>query len=583
MTSGRMSKSKPALARVLAGLLASASLAACASGPAPQLRGLQTGSVDAAPADDASVYGLYLAGEAALDDGVPGVAAQYLGEASRRAPDTGALKERAFAAALLAGEVRRAAALAPQSGQSDAAAYALGQLTLAVVELSDGRGKAAYQRLSASSMGEHWAAAALLRPWAAAAAGDWAAATSASDAGQDRAVEAFAQLNHALLLERAGKLDGAEEAFASQAGRSGVFTLAYGGFLERRGRGPEALALYDKALAKDPTDPAFSAARARVVAHAPGPPLPSLRTGAAEALVGPAALLLAQKQPDAGLAYLRLALTLDPELSESWVLVGDALETQHDPDGARSAYAHVRSASPEYTTAQGRLALDLQEQGRKEEALSTAKALAAARADDPHTLLVLADLYRDDAQYPQAVQTIDRIMTQVGPATTAEWRLFYLRGAALEREGRWPQAQADLQHALVLKPDDPEVLNYLGFAWADRGERLDEALHLLERANALAPDSGAFIDSLGWAHYRLGRYQQAVNELEHAASLDPADPDINSHLGDAYWRSGRQLEAQYQWRRVLTLDPDASTRVAIQARLASGLPGPAAAQASAAP
>ncbi len=582
MTSALMPKSLSIAARVLAVLLLPASLAACASGPPPQLRGLQTGTADA-PEDDASVYGLYLAGEAALDDGVPGVAAQYLGEAARRTPETAELKERAFAAALLAGEVRQAAALAPPPGQSDAAAYALGQLTLAVVELSDGQGKAAYQRLSTSTMGEHWAAAALLRPWAAAAAGDLAAATAAPEAGQDRAVEAFGQLNHATLLERAGKFDAAEAAFAGQSGRSGVFTLAYGAFLERRGRDTEALALYDKALAKDPTDPAFSAARTRAAAHAPGPPAPSLRTGAAEALVGPAALLLAQKQPDAGLAYLRLALTLDPELSESWVLVGDALESQHDAAGARAAYARVKPASPEYTTAQGRLALDLQEEGRKDEALRVANTLAKVRSDDPHTLLVLADLYRDDARYPEAVQTLNQLMGQVGPATTAEWRLFYLRGAALEREGQWPQAQADLQHALILKPDDPEMLNYLGFALADRGERLDEALHLLERANALAPDSGAFIDSLGWAHYRLGRYSQAVGELEHAASLDPADPDINSHLGDAYWRSGRQLEAKYQWRRVLTLDPDATTRVAMQARLASGLPGAAPASKSATP
>ncbi len=451
-------------------------------------------------------------------------------------------------------------------------AYALGQLTLAVVELSHGQDHTAYQRLSASSMGEHWAAAALLQPWAAAADGNWSAAIASPAGGPDRAVEAFGQLNHALLLERAGKLDRAQEAFASQAVRGGVFALAYGGYLERHGHRLDALALYEKGLAKDPTDPAFSAARARAAAGGPAAPAPSLRTGAAEALVGPAALLLAQKQPDAGLAYLRLALTLDPDLSEAWVLVGDALEAQHDIPGARAAYARVKSSSPEYTTAQGRLALDLQEDDQKPQALSTAQALAAARPDDPHTALVLADLYRDDDRFPEAVQTLDKLIAQVGPATAADWRLYYLRGAAYEREGRWTEAQADLQHALSLKPDDPEVMNYLGFAWADRGEHLDQALSLLEKANALSPESGAFVDSLGWAHYRLGQYPQAVMELEHAASLDPADPDINTHLGDAYWRIGRKLEAQYQWRRVLTLEPDATTRAAINDRLAHGLP-----------
>ncbi len=572
MTFGRMPKPVPA--RLLATLILPLALGACAT--APQLRGPVTGTATT-PANDSSVYGLYLAGEAALDDGAPAAAAGFFGEASRRAPEKAELKQHAFAAALLAGDVERAAALAPQpvaagSAPSSVSAYALGQLTLAVVELAHGQNHAAHQRLAASSMGEHWAAASLLQPWAAAADGNWSAAIVQPLGGQDRAVEAFGQLNHAMLLESAGKLDRAEEAFASQAGRSGVFALAYGAYLERHGRRIDALALYQKGLAKDPTDPAFTAARARAASKGAPPPAPSLRTGAAESLVGPAALLLAQKQPDAGLAYLRLALTLDPELSEAWVLVGDALEAQHDIPGARAAYAHVKSSSPEYTTAQGRLALDLQEADQKAQALSTAQALASARPDDPHTSLVLADLYRDDDRFPEAVKTLDKLIAQVGPATTADWRLYYLRGAAYEREGRWGEAEADLQHALTLKPDDPEVMNYLGFAWADRGEHLAQALPMLERANALAPDSGAFVDSLGWAHYRLGQYPQAVLELEHAASLDPADPDINTHLGDAYWHVGRKLEAQYQWRRVLTLEPDATARAAIEDRLAHGLP-----------
>jgi Flp pilus assembly protein TadD len=96
-----------------------------------------------------------------------------------------------------------------------------------------------------------------------------------------------------------------------------------------------------------------------------------------------------------------------------------------------------------------------------------------------------------------------------------------------------------LQQALKLKPDDPEILNYLGFAWADRGENLKQALTLLQKATLLDPQNGAVIDSLGWVHYRLGDYYQAVHELELAAALDAADPEVNDHLGDAYWRSGR--------------------------------------------
>jgi tetratricopeptide (TPR) repeat protein len=557
-----------AAAAVVAGLLS-----ACASAPAPQLRGPETSLVDPV-SPGATAYGLYLAGETALDDGAAGTAAAYLRQASERAPDNAELRNRAFAASLLSGEVERAADLAPAQ-PSDSATYALGQLAKAVLALSKGQDRQAYQLLAPGVMGEHWAAASLVRPWAAAGAGDVAGSLQTVDATQERAVEAFGQLNHAALLERAGRTAEADEALASQASRGGVFALAYGGFLERHGRRTEALAVYDKALAKDPTDAAFRQARARVAAGGPAPPRPTIQQGAAQALIGPAALLLTQKQPEAGLAYLRLALTLDPTLAEGWVLVGDALEAQHDTAGALAAYGRVMRDSPEYATAQARIALDQQGDGHKDEALATAQALAAARPDDPHALLVLADLYRDDDRYADAVQTLDRLIGQVQPQTAADWRLYYLRGAALEREGQWDKAEGDLQKALALKPADPEIMNYLGFAWADRGERLPEAIKLLERANLLEPDSGAYVDSLGWAHYRLGRYGQAVQELERAASLEPADPDINTHLGDAYWRTGRRLEAEYQWRRVLTLDPDAQTRLAIQDRLTHGLPAAA--------
>ena len=558
-----MSKSAPA--RVLGLLLAPALLSACAGGPA--LRGPATSE---AAVDGSSTYGLYLAGQAALDDGKPGRAADYLAEASARTPDSDLLRERAFAAALLAGDVDKAATLAPSTSQP--AAYALGRITQATVALADGKGRAAFALLKTSATGEHWAAAALLRPWAALAAGDDATALEQPDLSDDRAVEVFAELNRARVLERLGRTADADAAFSAIQARGGVFALAYGGFLERHGRRADAIALYDKGLAKDPTDPAYVAARKRAAAKDAPPTQPTIRQAAAQALIGPAALLLAQKQPEAGLAYLRLCLRLDPDLGEGWVLAGDALEGEHDLPGARAAYAHVPVSSPEYATAQGRVALDLQEEGDQAAAITQAEAAVTARPDDPHALLVLAELYRDDDRYADSVRILDRLIAQAAPATLLDWRLHYLRGAAYEREGDWPQAEADLKTALSEQPNDPEILNYLGFAWVDRGERLPEALKLVEKANALSPDSGAIVDSLGWAHYRLGDYQGAVKDLERAASLDPADPEVNGHLGDAYWRTGRRLEARYQWSRVLSLDPDATARAATQAKLANGLP-----------
>ncbi len=566
------------IVRLLVAGASLAALAACATGstppPALALRASDVVTVEA-PQDNASVFGLYLAGEAALDDGASRDAAFYLSRASAKSPDAEFIKERAFAAALVAGEVDRAASLAaslrqPEPQEEDSI-YTLGLLTRATIDLSQNHGKEGYALLSASPRGGHSDAVLLLKPWAAAMAGDMTAAIAPPPATQDRGVRAFAALGHALLLERAGRLPLAEAAYREQAAKGVLFTLAYGAFLERRGRQAEAVALYDKALAKEPGDPVLNAAHARAAANRPAPPQASFKSGAAQALVGPAALLIEAKQGDAGLAYLRLALRLDPHMDEAWVLVGETMDGAGDPVSAREAYAQVQPGSSEYATAQDRLAVSLQNSGDKARALDIARAAAAKAPDDPQTLVVLADLLRDDDRYGEAVDVLDKLIAKTGGDAATSWRLYYLRGAALEQSGKWPEAQGDLQQALKLKPDDPEILNYLGFAWADRGENLKQALTLLQKATLLDPQNGAVVDSLGWVHYRLGDYHQAVHELELAAALDAADPEVNDHLGDAYWRVGRRLEAKYQWRRVLSLSPNPTQRTSVETKLVDGL------------
>jgi Flp pilus assembly protein TadD len=149
-----------------------------------------------------------------------------------------------------------------------------------------------------------------------------------------------------------------------------------------------------------------------------------------------------------------------------------------------------------------------------------------------------------------------------------------MRAVDYEESGHWDLAEADLRAALRQRPDEPELLNFLGYSWIDRGERLPEALDMVKRAVSLEPQSGAMIDSLGWGYYRLGDYATAVSKLEEAVVLEPGDPDVNNHLGDAYWRVGRKVEAGYQWRRVLTLDPPAKLKAEVEAKIASGLEAP---------
>jgi len=153
--------------------------------------------------------------------------------------------------------------------------------------------------------------------------------------------------------------------------------------------------------------------------------------------------------------------------------------------------------------------------------------------------------------------------------------------------GDWPNAEADLSAALELNPNEPDILNYLAYGWIDRGERLEEALAMVQMAVDANPRSGAMVDSLGWGYYRLGQYDRAVELLEEAVELEAGDPEVNNHLGDAYWQVGREDEAVFQWRRVLTLEPDDRMRRNAEAKLESGLgPQPkvaAATEAAAAP
>lgn len=530
-------------------------------------------SEPAAEAAADSAYGMFLAGSAALSNGRPGEAAKFLDLARAESGDEPAVAERAFTAALMAGDIDRAAELAPDGPNASEPGKRLGRLVKVVADLANGRGKAAKDELTGESIGfPHRAAAALLGPWVAAAAGDTEGSIVRPQLRGDGGVDYFGQIGQAHLFERARRFDEAETDYKLVTGGdnpSEIAVLAYGGFLERRGRRAEAVALYDAALGRNPESVALKAARARAAAGKSAPAAPTIREGAAFALLAPAATMISAKQDQIGLAYLRLALRLDPERNDAWLMLGDVLQQADDAEGARLAYGRPKPGSPEYPAAQAKLAWSYQREGDKETALKLAR--NAAASGDPDARMVLSDLLRADDKYEEAIKLLD---TLIAEQKTPDWTLYYARGQAYERLGQWPPAEKDLTKALELRPDEPELLNYLGYAWIDRGENLKTALGMVEKAVAANPRSGAIVDSLGWAHYRLGDYKKAVEILEQAVELEAGDPEINNHLGDAYWMVGRKDEADFQWRRVLTLKPDDNVRADAERKLASGL-GPA--------
>ena len=517
----------------------------------------------------AGAYGLFLAGHAALGDGRAREAEALFARAAASTPDNGVLKARAFHAALAAGDVKKAAELAPAGGDADD--RSLGRLARAVDALASGQGKAAHVLLTAEPLaGAHGLTASLLKPWTAAASGDWGTALGAAEGDTDarRLVAALGEIGRVDLLERAGRHAEAEALIAGlDAAQAPTQTvLRQGAYLERRRKAADAVRLYEKALKGRPGDLTLQAALRRARTGRAAPAAPTIREGAAQALLIPAVVLAGAQQTEPALAYLRLALHLDPTMDEAWVALGEVLSGHDDLEGARNAFLKPAPGSPQFAAARARLAYVLQEQGRIPEALETARAAAALSPDDLALQSTYGALLMETGRNDEAVALFDRMIAGDG---AQDWRSWYLRGTAHERAGRWTLAERDLRQALVLAPEEPEVLNYLGYSWVDRGERLQEALGMIERAVSLRPRSGAIVDSLGWAHYRLGDFGKAVQLLERAAELEPGDPTINDHLGDAYWRTGRKVEAHFQWRRVLTLEPDAKVRGEAETKLAS--------------
>jgi tetratricopeptide (TPR) repeat protein len=427
-------------------------------------------------------------------------------------------------------------------------------------------------------------AVALLRPWAAAAAGDVAGSIAQPEARSDPLGQAYAQLNRALLLERAGKIADADTAFKSLVGqdtRIPLFALTYAYFLERQNRRPEAIVLYDGLLGDRPDDRVVKAARERARARKPAPPMLTPQQGAAMSLLALASTSMNQNQQAVAVAYLQLALRTDPERNEARLLIADWMEALGNHDGARALYAAVPRTAPEYLLVRRGLAASYSNENNEAKALAVAQETVREYPDDIDAQLLLADMLRQNKDFSGAVTVLNKVIAAEGK--DVPWQLYFSRAIALEKSGQWPAAEKDLKTALASTPNEPQLQNYLGYTWADRGENLPQALEMLNKAARAQPNSGAILDSLGWAYFRAGDTAKAMGYLEQAVVREPSDPDINNHLGDIYFKVGRTLEARYQWIRVLSLDPEPAMRAEATAKLAAHPEEPKAAVAVAEP
>jgi Flp pilus assembly protein TadD len=350
---------------------------------------------------------------------------------------------------------------------------------------------------------------------------------------------------------------------------------AYASMLARQGRRDAAIEIVRRQLADRGEQPVFADLVALLErGGSPKPPFADAAGGMADALLGIAEALHQEQGNRMAVVYARLAMFARPDLAEAALLIGDMMAEQDNHDAAIAAYQAVAPASPLWHLAELRRARALYDMERQDEAFQLLEQLAATDPERIDALVQLGDLLRRDERYNESEDAYSRAVERIGEPKPEHWTLFYARGIAYERTEQWPEAEKDFLHALELEPEQPFVLNYLGYSWVDMGRHLDRAKGMLYRAVELRPDDGFIVDSLGWVHYRLGEYDDAVEQLERAVELEPGDPVINDHLGDAYWRVGRHREARYQWRRALSLEPEEGTVAAIQEKLRQGLPKP---------
>lgn len=296
-------------------------------------------------------------------------------------------------------------------------------------------------------------------------------------------------------------------------------------------------------------------------------PVTRATDGIAEAYVAVVAPLRQQDQGEAADTLLRLALNLKPDLSAARLIAADTEDGGGNAVQAIKTLSPIPQTDPLISVVRLRRAAFTERAGNSEDAARDLEQIARDYPDSPLPLALLGDLLRGKNRYAEAITVYDRAIARVRAPQRSAWPLFYARGISQERARNWPLAQADLERALQLAPDQPYVLNYLGYSWADQGQHLPQARQMLVRALELRPSDGSIVDSLGWLQLRLGDTQAAITSLERAVEMLPEDATINGHLGDAYWAAGRKREAEFQWRRALILNPDAEEAAKIQTKL----------------
>ncbi|WP_029083749.1 tetratricopeptide repeat protein [Bradyrhizobium sp. th.b2] len=522
--------------------------------------------------------GSYLAARHASVERDATSAAAFYRSALRTDPKNSELLDRAFISSLADGDIEEAVKLADRILTQDKA-NRVARLVVGVRDLKQKKYAAAQSNINQSVRGPITdLVATLLSAWAAQGAGDSKGAVASIDklTGPEW-YPIFKDLHAGMIYEFAGKDKDAGARFERvyKLDDSMLRTVdEYARWTSRNKDAAAATAMYEAFDKKLPRHPLVLEGIKETKAGKKLPPLiDSPQAGAAEALYGIGATLTRRGGEDLALVYLQLALYLQPNHPLALLSLADLYESVKKPQMAIKVYERMPASSALKRNAQIQLATNLDAADRSDEAIKILKEVTTEQPKDIEAILALGNIERGRKKFGDCATTYSQAIDALPAGGDKNaWVTYYYRGICEERSKQWNKAEADMRKALELQPEQPHVLNYLGYSWIDQGINLDEGMKMIKRAVDQRPDDGYIVDSLGWAYYRIGNFEEAVKNLERAIDLKPEDPTINDHLGDAYWRVGRTLEAKFQWAHARDLKPEPDELPKIQAKIDNGLP-----------
>jgi tetratricopeptide (TPR) repeat protein len=551
-------------------------------GPAFDAQARESAAISAPFEVSESPAGNYLAARVAEAEHDTLAASTFFREALRSDPRNMDLVQRAFVAALANGDSAESAALALKVLARDPHNNTA-RLALAVRDLRAKNYSAARTELNSNAaMRQRDLTAVLLTAWSHVGSGEIKKALAMIDALNEPSFAVFRDFHAGLMLDAAGQTAEAGKRLHTAYGvdQSTLRLVdAYARNLDRQGKADEAKTIYETYDRAQPRNAMVRAALGDLAAGKKLEPLvKDANGGAAEVLYGLGAYGLGSsaggRQGDeiAAMVFLRLALQLAPEHALALDTLGDAYSRLKQYEAAIDVFDQTPDSSPMRPNADIHIALLLDALGKSDESLKRLQVIAKDHPDSVEAMSALADLQRSRKNFLDSADAYSRVLALSGSGDKSQWAVHYFRGVDYERAKQWDKAETDFKTALDLYPEQPLVLNYLGYSWIDQGIHLDEAFKMLRRAVELQPEDGYIVDSLGWAHYKLGHYDEAVKLLERAIELKPGDPVINDHLGDAYWRVGRKLDATFQWNHARDLNPDPEDLPKILTKIDKGLP-----------